>query len=105
MNYIRGIPGEYSISVSHIEARTVNGEKVEFSQSDSVINVINYLPGDVDNDGEVNDWDAIVLNRYLAGWNTEINKFAADVDKDGEITDWDAIVLERYLADWDIELN
>ena len=97
--------GEYSISVSHIEARTVNGEKVEFSQSDSVINVINYLPGDVDNDGEVNDWDAIVLNRYLAGWNTEINKFAADVDKDGEITDWDAIVLERYLADWDIELN
>ena len=61
--------------------------------------------GDVDGDGELTDWDAIVLNRYLAGWEVEINSAAADTDGDNELTDWDAIVLERNLAGWDIELK
>ena len=25
-----------------------------------------------DGDGEISDWDVIVLERYLAGWNIEI---------------------------------
>lgn len=66
---------------------------------------ITVIVGDVDGDGELTDWDAIVLNRYLAGWEVEMNSAAADTDGDGELTDWDAIVLERYLAGWDIELN
>ena len=61
--------------------------------------------GDVDGDGEITDWDAIVLNRYLAGWEVEMNSAAADMDGDGELTDWDAIILDRYLAGWDIALN
>ncbi len=63
------------------------------------------LVGDVDGDGELTDWDAIVLNRYLAGWEVEIDLAKSDTDGDGELTDWDAIVLERYLAGWDIELK
>lgn len=92
--------GDYNISVSHVEARTTDGEKVEFSQANAVVTVVNYLLGDVDMNGEVNDWDAIVLNRYLAGWSTTINKAAADIDKDSSVTDWDAIALERKLAGW-----
>lgn len=69
------------------------------------VTVIDYIIGDVDDDGEISDWDAILLNRYLAGWNVVINPFASDVDKDGKISDWDAIVLERYLAGWLIELG
>lgn len=64
-----------------------------------------YTTDDVDGDGEVSDWDAIVLNRYLAGWDVEINVSASDIDDDGEISDWDAIVLERYLAGWGVELH
>lgn len=62
------------------------------------------MSGDVDADGEITDWDAIMLNRYLAGWDVTIDLTAADTDKDGEITDWDAILLNRYLAGWDVEL-
>lgn len=61
--------------------------------------------GDVDGDGEISDWDAIMLNRYLAGWDVTTTQSAADVDGDGEVSDWDAIVLERYLAGWDVKLE
>ncbi len=97
--------GSYNISVSPTEARSVDGTKVSFSGASSYITVIAYIPGDADGDGEVTDWDAIVLNRYLAAWDVTVDPQAADVDKDGEVTDWDAIVLERYLAGWDITLE
>ncbi|MBR3954160.1 MAG: peptidoglycan DD-metalloendopeptidase family protein [Clostridia bacterium] len=97
--------GSYSISVDPTEARNVDGEKVTFAATTSSITVVDYILGDVDADGEVSDWDAIVLNRYLADWEVIIDPKASDIDKDGEITDWDAIVLERYLAGWDITLE
>lgn len=94
--------GDYGISVTHIESRTAIGEKVEFADCSAVIKVIDYLLGDVDGNGEIDDWDAILLNRYLAGWQTEIIEAAAEIDGDGELTDWDAIALERRLAGWDV---
>jgi len=63
------------------------------------------LVGDSDGDGEVTDWDAILLSRYLSGWAIEIDLETMDLDGDGEITDWDAILLDRYLAGWNIVLQ
>ena len=97
--------GDYSISVDPVEARNANGEKVTFRGASATIKVIEYIVGDTDGDGEISDWDAIVLNRYLAGWNVPLELGAADTDGDGEVSDWDAIVLERYLAGWDISLG
>lgn len=97
--------GIYNISVSPVEARNVDGTKVTFSGASATVNVIDCIIGDTDGDGEVSDWDAIVLNRYLAGWSVGIELSAADVDGDGEVSDWDAIVLERYLAGWNVELE
>ncbi len=99
------VAGVYGISITPIESRNADGDKILFETSSSTITVIDYIAGDVDGDGEISDWDAILLNRYLAGWDVEINTFAGDVDCDGEISDWDAIVLERYLAGWNIELG
>ena len=98
-------PGEYSVGIALKEARNANGQKVEFQSVQSNVTVIDYIVGDVDDDGEVGDWDAILLNRYLAGWDVEINELAADIDKDGEVGDWDAITLERFLAGWDIQID
>ena len=97
--------GSYNISVTPVEARNVDGTKVAFSGASATVNVIDCIVGDTDGDGEVSDWDAIVLNRYLAGWSVGIELAAADVDGDGEVSDWDAIVLERYLAGWNVELE
>ena len=97
--------GSYNISVTPVEARNVNGAKVVFGEASASINVIDCIIGDTDGDGEVTDWDALVLNRYLAGWNVTIEVVAADVDDDGEVTDWDAIILDRYLAGWNVTIG
>ena len=99
------VAGNYDVSILHIESRKIDGTKVTFESVSTIVTVIDYIIGDVDDDGEVSDWDAIILNRYLAGWNVMINPFASDVDNDGEVSDWDAIVLERYLARWLIEFK
>ena len=58
-------------------------------------------PGDVDLDGKVTPLDAMILARYLAGWNGyTVNTYAADVDKDNDVTVKDAIILARHLAGW-----
>ena len=60
-----------------------------------------YIYGDIDGDGEINDIDRTKLARYLAGWNgNEIIERAADVNEDGSINDIDRTILARYLAGW-----
>lgn len=82
-------------SGAEFSANLVNGQKFSYKFPDIML-------GDIDSNGEVDDWDAIVLNRYLAGWQTEANLAASDIDGDGELTDWDAIALERRLAGWNV---
>ncbi len=61
--------------------------------------------GDIDGDGEITDWDEVILARYLAGWDVEIPDLTTcDIDGDGEVTDWDEVILARYLAGWDVEI-
>ena len=87
-------------------AKTITVTYSGFSATLEITVVEQKLIGDVDGDGEVSDWDAILLNRYLAGWkNVTLDLSVADIDGDGEVNDWDAITLERYLAGWKIEIN
>ena len=62
------------------------------------------VPGDVNDDGEVDMIDSVMLDRYLADWDVTINMANADVNGDGEVDMIDSVMLDRYLADWDIEL-
>ena len=95
--------GNYEVTVKHNEARNSDGEKYDFAAATATVTVINVIKGDVDDDGRITDWDAILLNRYLSGWNVEVVELACDIDENGEVTDWDVILLERYLAGWDVK--
>ena len=59
------------------------------------------LLGDVNNDGTVNGLDSILLNRYNAGWDVDIDFKAADVNQDGQVNGFDSILLNRYNAGWE----
>ena len=59
-----------------------------------------FLKGDVNDDGVVDVIDSMVFDRYLAGWDVEINLKAAEINDDGEVDVIDVMLIDRYLAGW-----
>ena len=57
------------------------------------------VEGDVNGDTLVKNNDAVLLLRYLAGYNVSIVNEAADLDGDGEIRNNDAVLLLRKIAE------
>lgn len=63
------------------------------------VTVIDYTPGDVDNNGKVNSLDVIYLRRYIAGgYDVVINTLAANVNGDTKINTLDTIMIRRFIA-------
>lgn len=62
-------------------------------------------PGDINGDGAVNSNDAVLLTRYLAKWNVEIDTDAGDCNGDGVVNLIDSILLAQYLDGWDVILG
>lgn len=97
------------IRVSYKASDIVDGSlnRVTLNTADGGVTVIDYMPGDVNRDGEVTPADIISLRRYLADGYSDLNVRvpACDVDADAEITPKDVILIRRYLAGgYDIEL-
>jgi hypothetical protein len=65
---------------------------------------IEFIPGDINGDGEVNGKDAIYLARHFAGWpgyNLAPAQFlAADVNGDKMVDGRDLIYFARHFAGW-----
>ena len=63
-----------------------------------------FLCGDLDGNGVVDNRDAVILDRYIAGWESYgayiVDMIAADLNQDGEITNRDAMIIDRYAAGW-----
>lgn len=66
--------------------------------------IAEFTRGDVDGNGVVDNRDALILDRYIAGWKNYdaliANPEAADLNEDGRIGNRDAIMLDRYIAGW-----
>ena len=59
--------------------------------------LLDYVPGDCNNDGRISDQDAIYLLRYVYFPDRYPIKGSVDYNKDGAITDQDAIYLLRHV--------
>lgn len=70
-----------------------------------VVAATSNLPGDVNNDGKVNNKDLGVLMQYTNGWSTTINTKLADVNADGKINNKDSGLLMQYVNGWDVKLE
>lgn len=65
-----------------------------------------FIPGVVTGEGEKPaKRDLLRLQKYLAGWDVEIDREAADCNGDGQITKADLLRLQKYLAGWDVKLG
>ena len=68
--------------------------------------VKDYLPGDIDGDGDVTISDVTALLNYLSDTeNASANMAALDPDGDGSVTISDVTALLNYLSDNSYELN
>lgn len=90
------------ITVTYNEDDVFDGD---FENIDLVINpgsiqVFHGIPGDINGDKAVNNKDAILLFRYIAGWSVTVDHGALDCNGDGKINNKDAITLFRYVAGW-----
>ena len=63
-----------------------------------------YIKGDINGDLALNLMDLIILARYNAGWDVEVNTIALDVNGDGMVDLEDTTCLSKYLACWDVEI-
>ena len=96
--------GEYEITVQYEEnanyAVTVTPGVFKINAQP-----VAYIVGDVNGDGEVNNRDAMILDRYIGGWEGYdqyiVNPDAADINNDGEVNNRDAMILDRYIAGWE----
>ncbi len=61
--------------------------------------------GDINDDGSVNVGDGVVIKKYLAGMDININNIAGDVNLDGTINTSDVVLLMKYLAGMNVELG
>ena len=101
--------GTYPVSVSYNNSNfdifNVNAETVEFKTAAGGVTIKSFIVGDVNDDGNVNAQDRLILSRYLAKWDGYaaqiISMDAADINGDGSVNAQDRLILSRYLAKWD----
>lgn len=59
-----------------------------------------FKRGDVDGDGEVDMWDAILIHKHVTGdkYLTGSELSRADIDGDGVVDMWDAILIHKHVT-------
>ena len=82
-------PGDVFSSDEDLDFNIINGNVV----------VLDYMPGDVFEDGVINAKDTRIIRQYITGgYDIEINEAAADVNADGVINAKDTRRIRRHIT-------
>ncbi len=76
-----------------------NLDSLKFNLEGNNVTIIDYTPGDVNDDGNINGKDVTLIRRFNAGgYGVTINESAANVNDDGVINGKDVTLIRRYMA-------
>lgn len=84
----------YNIDENNIVFAVVNGN----------IDVVNYMPGDINGDDKVNNKDLTRLFQHLSNCDVTVNEAALDINGDGKVNNKDLTRLFQYLSSWNVEI-
>lgn len=83
-----------------------NDQPVNVTFVEGFVEIIDYMPGDVNSDTLINGTDVSILRRYIVGDPVEIHALAGDVNGDSRLNGTDVVLLRRYIAGgYDVELK
>ncbi len=99
--------GQTTIAVNYDAENVYNYDfdNVTFNASAGTVNIVDDTLGDIDGDGEINNKDFGLLQRFINEWDVTINESAADINSDGIINNKDLGILQRHINGWDTVLN
>lgn len=101
--------GTTDVSVTFAEEDIFDVElnNVAFEATAGTVTIVEVtgMPGDANEDGEVNTRDAALVMQYSNGWNVTINLDNADVNGDGEVNTRDYALLMQHSNGWNVELQ
>ena len=97
----------YNITVTPSRVNDKDLATVELNAVQSRITIIDYTPGDVNDDGIISMLDTVLISRYIVdgctydpdGYAIRLNEKAADVNDDGIISMLDTVMISRYIVD------
>ncbi len=90
---------DVNVSYRYGDIYDENLESLKFDMVNGYVTVLNYIPGDVNEDGLVNGKDVTLIRRYNAGdYGVSIREEAADVNDDDLINGKDVTLIRRYHA-------
>ena len=90
-----------AVSLSYDDGAIIDRDMAPLSITldNGTIQVLDYTPGDLHEDGLINTTDVVYLRRFVAGgYGVDINENAADVNDDSIINTTDAVYIRRYVA-------
>ena len=64
-----------------------------------------FIYGDLNDDGEINVDDLLLMQKLVAGWKVNVNMRAADVVPDGTIGADDLVLMQKRIAGWNVTLG
>ncbi|MBQ7964519.1 MAG: leucine-rich repeat protein [Ruminococcus sp.] len=91
-----------NVNVSYQQGDIYNEdmEEVSFQTVNGCVTVINYIPGDVNDDGIINGKDVTSVRRHIVGgYEQTIVEEAADVNADSRINGMDVTLIRRHIVD------
>ena len=97
----------YNITVTPSRVNDKDLATVELNTVQSRITIIDYTPGDVNDDGIISMLDTVLISRFIVdgctydpdGYAIRLNEKAADVNDDGIISMLDTVMISRYIVD------
>lgn len=97
------------VEITYIPGDIFDGsdQDVELNITNGYVHVVDYIPGDVNNDGKVNTRDLVRLSQYISdgcttdpeGYNAQVVESACDVNGDGKVNTRDLTRLSQFISD------
>ena len=82
-----------------------NYDNVAFRVENGFVEIVDYILGDVNGDGRVNNKDLGLFQQFLSGWEVSAEERAGDVNGDGRVNNKDLGLFQQYLSGWDVTLG